>query len=44
MPGESWEIKEPKEMGFFNEVYEVYTSSIRTEPHGKEVIRWPEIR
>ena len=23
MPGESWVIKEPKEMGFFNEVYEV---------------------
>jgi hypothetical protein len=39
MPGESCVIKEPKEMGFFNEVYEVATSSIRTESRRKVVIR-----
>jgi len=39
MPGESCVTKEPEGSGFFNEEYEAATSSIRTEPHGKKVIR-----
>jgi hypothetical protein len=39
MPGELCVPKEPEGPGFFNEVYETVTSSVRTEPHGKVVIR-----
>jgi hypothetical protein len=39
MPGELCVTKEPEGLGFFSEVYEAATSSIRAEPHGKAGIR-----
>ena len=39
MYGESGKIIEPKGLRFFNEVYEITTSSVWTESHGRIVIR-----